>query len=597
MKKSIITSVCILAIVAGTSAATMFALQGAGVINVFADEVKVVFRNYDNSFLWKDVIPAGSNAVYGGEVPQRLSNDMYDYTFVSWDKSLKNVLTDTVFYAQFQNKIKEYKVSFQNWNHKELYVDYVSKGKTAEYVGAVPTREPDEHNSYTFVGWDQPLTNINEDRIITALYEATPVNYTVTFKNGDDVLYRDHVPYLGTATYRGLEPTKERTATTEFVFVGWDQPLTGVSSDFETHALFEEKAITHTVEFYNYDSTLLYTAYVSNHGTATYVGSTPYREPEGPYAYTFNGWNRELTNVTSSFSTVAQFSTTERLIPTHFYNYDNTYLYTAYSNYGKPAFYAGAMPYREEDDMYVYEFDGWDRDISYITEETITYAVFSKKLRTYKCVFKNYDDSILYVTYVPAGETAVYIGDTPIKETDVNVVFRFIGWNKPLENIYSDTVFTAEFEIYETGGGGKTQYFEVYFYNYDGEPLDCDIVEKGTNASYEWTTPERPYSSDYGSYYFSSWDKSFDEVNENMKVFAQYETDSYYIVTYRNPWGELLFEDYVYKYNNSKKSTYKGPLYEYLLPENGFIGWDKDLNNITSSITVYPVYEKEESSL
>lgn len=597
MKKIVITCVCLLTIVASASAATMFALQGAGAINVFADEVKVVFRNYDNSFLWKDVIPAGSNAVYGGSVPQRPSNDMYDYTFVSWDKSLKNVTTDTVFYAQFQNKIKEYKVSFQNWNHKELYVDYVSKGKTAEYVGAVPTRESDEHYSYTFSGWDKPLTNVNEDRIITALYDSTPVNYTVTFKNGDSILYRDHVPYLGTATYRGLAPTKEPTATSEFVFIGWDKPLTGVASDFETQALFEEKSVTHTVEFYNYDSTLLYTASVSHHGTATYVGSTPYREPEGPYAYTFSGWNRELTNVTSSFSTVAQFTATERLIPTHFYNYDGTYLYTAYSNYGKPAYYAGAMPYHEEDEKYVYEFDGWDRDISYITEETITYAVFSKELRTYKCVFKNYDGTILYVTYVHAGDTAVYIGDTPIKDDDVNVVYRFIGWNKPLENISSDMVFIAEFEVYEVGGGGETKYYVVNFVNYDDELLDFDIVEKGTNASYEWETPVRPSSPQYGSYYFAGWDKSFENIQQNLNVFAQYMTDYYYIVTYRNPWDEILFEDYVYRYSDVRKSSYKGPLYEYLLPENGFTGWSQDIFNINSSITVYPVIEVEEEEL
>ena len=599
MKKLLVAIICSLTMITGLASASLFVMQSAGAINVIADEVKVVFRNYDNSFLWKGTFPAGSNVTYGGEVPQRPSNEMYEYTFISWDKSLKHVTEDTIYYAQYQNKLKEYRVSFQNWNHKELYVDYVSKGQTAEYVGAVPVREPDEHYSYVFSGWDKPLTNINQDTVITAEFEETPVEYEVTFKNGDKILYRDHVAYLGTATYRGLPPIKESTETTEYVFTGWDKPLIGVATDFETQAVFEERPVEHTVSFYNYDSTFLYETHVSHGGTAVYMGSTPYREPEGPYSYVFNGWNRVLTNVQSDFSVIAQYQANERQIPTHFYNYDGTYLYTAYSLYGKPAYYGGEMPYREEDDQYIYEFDGWDRDISYITDETITYATYRKELRTFKCVFKNFDGEILYTTYVHYGDTAVYIGDTPVKNVDVNVVYKFIGWNKDLKYITEDTVFYAEFEIYTVGGGGETKYCEVDFYNYDGELLDFDIVEKGTDASYEWTTPTRPNDAKGSNYRFVGWDQDITNVQEKiLVVFALYETDSHYIVSYRNKWFDLLYEDFVYKWETVKKSSYRGPLYDYLLPENDFLGWDKDLNDITGSMTTYPVYpEIEEDTL
>lgn len=590
------TAICLLTAVTGLAVGSLFVMQSTGVINVIADEVKVVFRNYDNTFLYKDVIPAGSNAEYKGEPPHREGNDMYEYTFVSWDKSLYNVTEDTVFYAQFQNKLKECKVSFQNWNHKELYVDYVPKGQTAEYVGAAPTKESDEHYSYTFSGWDKPLDNVMEDRVITATFDSKPVEYAVTFKNGDQVLYVDHVAYLGTAVYKGLTPVKAGTTYAEYVFTGWDKPLIGVGSDFETQAVFEERPIVHTARFYNYDNTLLYETGVSHGGTAVYMGATPQRPAEGQFAYLFAGWNHPLNNITGDTIFIAQYTATERQIPVHFYNYDGTYLSTSYATYGKPAYYKGDIPYRPEDEKYVYEFAGWDRDISYVTDETTVRAVFDKELRTFKCVFKNYDGTLLYTSYVTYGETAVYYGDTPVKDGDVNTVFRFIGWNRELTNITQDTIFYAEFEVYKKGGGGETKYYVVDFYNYDGTLLDFDVVEAGKSASYEWETPTRPNDPNHSSYQFVGWDQPIDEVTKNMSVFAQYtaEWNSYWIVTYRSPYEDLLYEDFIYRWSESHKSTYKGPLYDYLLPENGFRGWDKDLLSINESTTTRPLPEKEE---
>jgi len=587
MKKLLLIATCFLCATTSVSIATVFTLQGFGVINIFSDEVKVVFRNYDNTFLWKATIPTGTTAVYGGDKPTRQSTDLYEYTFVSWDKSLTNITKDTVFHAQYYADLKEFKVTFQNWNHKDLYVDYVAKGGTAEYVGAIPTRPSDENFSYVFSGWDKEVTNIQQNEIVTAQFETEEVKYTVTFKNGDTVLYRDYVPYGKSATYKGLEPMRESSNGYQYIFKGWDRDISKVFEDFETQAIFEEVPIKHTVRFLNYDGELLYTAGVGHGQTAQYMGPTPYRPPQGPNAYSFDKWSKSIENVRSDLEVVAEYIAVDRQMIVNFFNYDGSFLYTATCLYGKPAFYEGETPYKPDDSMYTYEFAGWDRDIFYVTEDTTTYATFTKKLRTFNVVFTNYDGSILYKTEVEYGKTAVYFGDTPVRSKQGNVVYKFLGWDKPLENITDDIVFVAQYEEFTEDGGG--QMYELTFYNWDAEVLDYDIVKKDNPGDYGWEDPTRDSDPTYGTYYWVGWDQEFDSVQSNMDIFAQFETDSYYIVTYRNLWGELLYEDYVYKYSYPRVSTYKGELYDYLRPENGFLGWDKDLSDINGSITVRPI--------
>ncbi len=586
MKKFLTIAICSLCGVTAISTGTLFALQGAGVIDLFSDEVKVVFRNYDNSFLWKTVIPTGSSVSYKGATPTRPSTELYEYSFVSWDKSLADITKDTVFHAQFYAQLKEFKVTFQNWNHKDLYTDYVVKGGTAEYVGAIPTRENDEKYSYTFNGWDKELTNVQDNLIVTALFDTSPVQYTVTFKNEDTVLYRDYVNYGEAATYKGLEPTREKTAFTYFVFKGWDKDISKILDDVETQALFDEVPIVHTVRFLNYDGELLYSCEVGHNQEAKYMGPTPYRAPSGPYAYTFKKWNKPIDHITSDIEVFAEYEVTDRVMIVNFFNYDGEYLYTASCLYGKPAFYEGPKPTRIDDSMYTYEFDGWDRDIYYVTEDITAYATYKKTLRKFNVVFTNYDGEILYKTEVEYGKTAVYFGDTPVKNPKGSISYKFIGWDKELENITEDTVFVALFKE-DTTGGGKT--FLLTFYNYDGEILDYDSVLENNPGDYGYVEPTRPYDSTYGTYYFVGWSDDFSCVTDDMDLYAQYETSSYYIVSYRNNKGDLLYEDYVYKWSDPKTSSYKGYLYDYLLPANGFLGWDKDLNNITKSITVFPI--------
>ena len=133
MRKGLSIVICSLAIVSTLGVAGALVLQTTGIVNFTIQDVKVEFRNYDNTFLYSTRIPRGGTAEYVGDTPYREGNESVDYEFVSWDKSLNDVTKDTIFYAQYQSKVKEFKVTFQNYNSKQLYSEYVQKGCAAQY--------------------------------------------------------------------------------------------------------------------------------------------------------------------------------------------------------------------------------------------------------------------------------------------------------------------------------------------------------------------------------------------------------------------------------------------------------------------------------
>lgn len=567
----------------------LFAMQNLGVISIFADNVTVEFRNYDDSLLYKYSIPAGSTATYNGEIPSKPDDDEFQYVFVSWDKPLSNVVSDTVYHPQFQYQPRKYKVTFQNYNGRNLYVDEVGKGGTAVYVGAVPTRDNDEYYSYRFIGWDKPLENIYEDTLVTAQFEKIATDFAVTFKNYDGtVLYIDHVMYGEDANYLGATPYRPGTEQYAYEFIGWDLPLTNITAPTVLTAQFEVKYYEFAVTFLNYDETVLYIDHVAYGKDAKYLAATPVKEADGQYTYKFIGWNRPITNIKQDLTVIAQFEAMEKEYTVLFYNYDDVFLYSTSCKYGEPAYYEGVAPQKPDSRKYTYNFIGWDRDLSCITEDLTVYALYEEELRTFTCTFVNFDGTELYVTTVKYGETVKYIGPTPTRTGDYFSGYEFIGWDNELYDIQEDTIFVAVFKRVD-GGGGEDKYLLVTFYDYDGTILDYDLVKKGNSADYAGPQPNgRSYE-----YVFYDWSEDITNIQEPLNVFADYKYrwGNSYPVCYRNLELELIYEEMV---NEGSTSVYRGENYAYLQPDNGFKGWSKSLSNVRRPLTVFPVYGRGE---
>lgn len=586
MKRFLVPLIGGLTAVTVASAGSLFALDKFGVLDLHASNVRVEFRNYDDTFLFAEEIPAGSTADYKGEIPTKPSDEEFDYTFSAWDKSLYTVVRDTIYHAEFQYSPRKYDVTFQNYNGKTLYIDKVYKGGTATYFGAVPTRESDEIYSYVFKGWDKPLENIQEDTIVTALFEPTATDFDVTFKNYDGtVLYVDHVAMGEAAVYRGIEPYKPRTEEYSYVFSGWDRAFDNIVAPITVTAQFTPVANEFSVTFLNYDESVLYVDHVPYGGNARYLAPTPTRPAEQGYVYMFTGWNHETTNITEDLTVIATFRYSEKGYKVYFYNYDDSFLYGTSVGHGEACYYKGQTPNKPADKAYTYTFSGWDRDISCITEDLTVYPIFDKELRTYMCTFVNYDGETLYACEVPYGGTAHYIGETPTRKADLFSAYEWIGWDNELGPIEGDTTFIAQFRKIN-GGGGVDDRFLVTFIDYDDRVLDYDLVKSGGRAQYEGPVPTR-----FG-YDFYGWSEDFSCVEDDLLVFADYQSKwdpDYHEVTYRNLRGEKIYQENVH---TGGTSVYRGEDYDYLSPVNGFLGWSKSLSNIRHPITVVPLMKK-----
>lgn len=374
------------------------------------------YYNDDGSvLLYSESVAEGGNGEYKGETPTKASTEQYDYSFVGWSSEtgatepttdvLKNITADKSVYAAFEAVEKTYDVKFYNADVL-LYTDEnVEYGGTAAYSGNTPTKAETAQYTYTFIGWnsnssastadDNALTNVTADRNVYAIYTAAEKTFTVTFYNGEELIYTiQNVSYNGTATYGGDTPAKASTAQYTYTFSGWTKTqggttvdadaLTSVTANRSVYAVFTQNERSYTVSYYSQDGqTLIDTESVVYGHNASFSGTTPTKASTAQYTYTFAGWNTStgqttatanvLDNITADKSVYAAFSETARTYTVYFYN-ESTLLQTVTDvPYGGSATYTEATPTKTN-----YTFTGWNPEPTNISGDTSCYAQFEQ---------------------------------------------------------------------------------------------------------------------------------------------------------------------------------------------------------------------------
>ena len=105
-----------------------------------------------------------------------------------------------------------------------------------------PTR-----TGYDFSGWyNEAGQKVEETTVIseniTLHAEWSIKSYTVTFKNGDDVLQESKWEYNTTPTYNGATPTKSKDDSYEYTFSGWTPEISAVKDDIAYYAQYSKTA-------------------------------------------------------------------------------------------------------------------------------------------------------------------------------------------------------------------------------------------------------------------------------------------------------------------------------------------------------------------
>ena len=129
---------------------------------------QIHFLNYNGVELQSSKVEYGALPEYMGETPTRPSTAQYNYVFDGWNPEIVNVTKDANYTATYVSFLRQYTVTFLDWDATVLNEQVVDFGSAA-IAPAAPTRE-----GYTFKCWDKDFSNVQSDLIVIAQYEKNP---------------------------------------------------------------------------------------------------------------------------------------------------------------------------------------------------------------------------------------------------------------------------------------------------------------------------------------------------------------------------------------------------------------------------------------
>ena len=135
-------------------------------------------------------------------------------------------------------------------------------------------------------------------------------------------------------------------------------------------------------------------------------------------------------------------------------------------------------------------FAKWDKDFSKVTEDIEVSAVY--ELNEYTVTFKN-GETMIKNERVKHGfaATAPNVFDTPTE--------KFVGWDKPFDNVTSDLIVNAKFE---------TKKFTLTFINFDGTTVYTAEVEYGASIDSHFETADSAATYDDTILDYDGWYKA-----------------------------------------------------------------------------------------
>ena len=259
-------------------------------------------RKYAIVFKFGETVVASYELAHGATVtiPDAPNRDAVDkvYTFDGWYTAEEggekvtaiSVSGDAAYYARYTYVTRKYTVNFKNGD-ETLQSTEVEYGTTPEYKGETPTMQATAQFTYTFKGWDKEIAAVTGDVTYTATFDKKVNKYTVTFKNGEEVLQSTEVEYGTTPEYKGETPTMQATAQFTYTFKGWDKEIVAVTGDVTYAATFNQTVNQYAITLKN-GETVLKTL------TLDYGSTVEVPEDVKVEGYEILGWEPEFETVT-----------------------------------------------------------------------------------------------------------------------------------------------------------------------------------------------------------------------------------------------------------------------------------------------------------
>ena len=155
--------------------------------------------------------------------------------------------------------------------------------------------------------------------------------------------------------------------------------------------------------------------------------------------------------------------------------------------------------------------------------------------------------------------------------------YEFSYWSGDRSGEENPITFEIE-EDMEIEAQFERKEYEVSFKDYE-EEIDSQIIKHGESA----TAPREPSKDGYE---FVSWDRSFDNVESDLTVEAQFEAKQYE-VTFRDHRGKI--DSQIVEHGGRVDAPQARDKDGYQ-----FSSWDRSLSNITEDITIRAEYVAED---
>ena len=294
-----------------------YAISNAVVTAVFERHVcnyAVNWVNWDGSQLISNDFDYGDLPYYPGATPTKPSTIQYDYTFTGWSPEPAAVTGETTYVAQFMQSARKYDITWLNYDGSTNATSRTPYNTTPEYAGETPTKPADVQYTYSFAGWTPELEPVTSNAAYTAVFDASPREYTISWQKWDGTeLFTTNVPYGSTPVYLGATPTQPSTAQYDYTFFGWDREIEPVTEATTYRAMFTGVLRSYDITWVNYDGTVLCVTNVPYGATPAYNGATPTKSPTATTRFIFSGWTQAVVPVTGATTYTATFE--ERAYP------------------------------------------------------------------------------------------------------------------------------------------------------------------------------------------------------------------------------------------------------------------------------------------
>ena len=237
---------------------------------------------------------------------KKAATDQYTYTFKAWDKALAEVTEAATYTALFDSTVNKYTIAFVV-DGKKTEAEYAYGTKAADLKTPETKKVATAQYTYTFKAWDKELADVTGAATYTAVFDETVNKYKVTFVVDGKETVAEYAYGTKAADLKTPETKKAATAQYTYTFKEWNKKLADVTETATYTAVFDETVNKYKVTFV-VDGKETVAEYAYGTKADDIKVPTASKEDTEDMTFTFDGWDKEIADVTEAVTYTAKFT-------------------------------------------------------------------------------------------------------------------------------------------------------------------------------------------------------------------------------------------------------------------------------------------------